>query len=101
MKMFLFVFAFTSALLPRYCDLETGWRGIKVFETSRSEVEKLLGIPKKEEDGEVRYETDDAYLRFLYSNGPCTSPTTLLGGFNLKKGIVLQYEVRPKKNDQD
>lgn len=79
------------------CNLEKGWEGIKVLESSRADVEKKLGKPTKEEDGLIWYENEDAYFRFLFSDGPCVAPDTLLGGFNVKQGIVVQYEVRPKK----
>lgn len=83
-------------MFPSPCDIEGGWLGIKVFETSREEVEKRLGKPTEEDSGLVRYETNDALFRFYYSAEPCSDSETLTGGFNVKKGIVLQYSVVPK-----
>ena len=88
--------------------LEDGWKGIKVFETSRKEVEKRLGKPSEEDSGEVRYETDEALFLVLYSGEPCRQPYTpptdyviktsvLVEGFNVQKNTVLQYSVIPKK----
>jgi hypothetical protein len=77
--------------------LDEGWKGIRVFKTARSEVEKLLGKPFKEENGTFWYDTDDARLSFIYSGNPCYAPETLMGRFNVKAETVLQYDVRFSK----
>lgn len=77
--------------------LEDGWNGIEVFKTSRIEVEKKLGSPRKTVDDWYYYKTDKAQVRMLFSTGSCISPGTLLGGFNVPSGIVLEYVVSPKK----
>jgi hypothetical protein len=98
MKLLLLSFFVNLLFTFLSCDLEQGWKGIKVFESTRADVEKKLGKPIKDEDGEVRYETEEARFRFLFSDGPCISPQTLLGGFDVKAGVVLQYEVQPKNS---
>ena len=78
--------------------LEKGWKGIKVFESNKSDVERVLGKPVEEDSVEARYDTTDAVIRVLYSAGPCVDTETLSGGFKAKAGTVLQYEVNVKKN---
>ena len=39
------------------CDLQNGWKGIRVLKSSREEAERAFGRPIKEEKGEVQYET--------------------------------------------
>ena len=78
-------------------ELDGGWKGIKVFESTRSDVEKLLGRSTNEINGEVLYETGDANIRVLFSKGPCVLPATVSGGYNVSEGTVLQYYVVPTK----
>ena len=77
-------------------DLDSGWLGIRVFATTRAKVEKLLEKPVEQNGAEVWYEDSDFRFRMLYSNGPCTRPDTIAGGFNVARDFVLEYEVRPK-----
>lgn len=78
------------------CELEKGWKGIRVFETTRADVEKVLGKPTDDERGVVKYETEEAYFRYIYSGDPCSARDTLIGGCNVRSGTILQYDVQPK-----
>lgn len=91
-----FTFAvFTVIFILWYGNcLEQGWKGIKVFQSSRSEVEKTLGKPT-EESNETTYRTDDTLVHVSYSLEPCSRPGTYRGGFNLPVNTVLSYEVVP------
>jgi hypothetical protein len=80
------------------CELEKGWKGIRVLQSTRTDVEKILGKPVKDKDGVVEYEADDAYFRVLYARKPCEAPETLLGGYKVSEGVVLQYKVQPKND---
>lgn len=86
-----------STLIPiTLCDLEKGWKGIRVLESSRSDVEKILGRPVEDEHGVVKYSTDEGNFRFLFSGAPCSGLGALLGDYNVKKDTVLQYQFQPK-----
>ena len=78
------------------CDLESGWKGIRVFETTRTEVERILGSPTESDDVEARYESKEAIVSVLYSAEPCSAPKTLTGGFKVRQDTVLEYDVVPK-----
>ncbi|MFM9905833.1 MAG: hypothetical protein ACKVQJ_14820 [Pyrinomonadaceae bacterium] len=78
-------------------NLEDGWKGIKVFESKRTDVIQALGNPVDEKGGEARFETSDAFVRVLFANEPCSNIDSITGGYNVEKGTTLQYEVRPKK----
>ena len=93
----LFIMVFVASLIPLVFALEDGWMGIKVFETNREDVEKLPGKPREEEKGDVYYETDKALIHILFSEEPCSSLGTVSGGFNVRKGTVLDYSVVPKE----
>jgi hypothetical protein len=83
-------------LLSSLCDIEQGWKGIRVLNSNRRDVEEKLGKPVSDESGEVRYETPEAHARVLYSIGPCVAADTVRGGYDVKEGTVVQYEVQPK-----
>jgi len=98
LSLFLIVTSVCSVTAQAPKDLlDGGWKGIKVFESTRAHVEKLLGKPTKVENGDFWYETSEARYRFVFSYDPCSAPDTLVGGFKVKAGVVLEYEVRPTK----
>lgn len=89
------IFATTFAVPFGDC-LENGWKGIKVLQTSRSEVEERLGKPTELINKfEVRYRTKGEIIDLLYSGEPCSNSKTIVGGFNVKKDTVLEYSVTP------
>lgn len=86
------IFVFLSCV---EAQIENGWKGIKVLETKREAVEKLLGKPK-ETGIRVKYETEDAYIEVMYSAEPCSSDG-YLNKFKVDRNTVLEYEVNLKE----
>lgn len=78
--------------------LEDGLQGIKVFETQRAEVEKRFKGSRNEEDGYVKYLTDEFFIKVIYSTEPCSAPGTVSGGFKVPKNTVLEYNLRPRED---
>lgn len=78
---------------------------IKVFQSSRQDVERVFENPESvyssskdsNEKGwgeTVRYKTPDGQLRVFYSTGRC-SETANKDGWNLDKDVVVSIEFRP------
>lgn len=81
---------------PFTCDFEEGFKGIRVFETSRTQVEKLLASPFEERDYRVFYDTKDYLVSVIYSADPCSAPETIRGGYKVKRDTVLAYDMVPR-----
>jgi hypothetical protein len=79
------------------CPIENGWKGIKVFKSTRSEVERLYGKPA-EESGEAIYRTEDGVIRVIYSSDKCKKASFGRGDFNVPPDTVLEYDVFLKKS---
>jgi hypothetical protein len=90
----------TSVLLIIYLSItgysqfiifEDGWKGIKIFETTRSEIEKKFGISKNRNAADV-FTTGDEALSVIFSTNPCT--ITLRGRriFNPDVASIIGYE---------
>ncbi len=79
-------------------SIEGGWRNIKIFQTKRVEVEKMLGKPGQDV-GKVHtiYPGSDAHVAVVYSDAPCNSTTADKGDYNLELGTVIDYKVHLKK----
>ncbi len=73
--------------------VENGWQEIKVFQTNRSQVEKILGKPQKE-DFETTYSTEDVVVNVIYSDMRCGDSKRLKAKYDLPAETVLHYEVR-------
>jgi len=74
-------------------SIEDGWKGIKVFKTTRAIVEKLLGEPSPE-SGKVFtiYPHPEAHVSVIYSNSRCSAVPNA-ATYDLEKGTVLEYMV--------
>lgn len=79
-------------MLFGFCPLENGWKGIKLFQINRVEVEKILGQPMRE-GGYTFYKKDKALIRILYSDAPCSYSEKLQGIYNVPKDTVIKYSV--------
>lgn len=81
------------------CELELGWKGIRVFDTDRVSVRRVLGR-EPAEGGEVesRFVTDEAIVRVVYSSGRCKAVDKLTGSYDLEPGVVIQYDVVPRND---
>jgi hypothetical protein len=75
------------------CEIEKGWKEIKVFQTNQKQVEEILGKPIRNE-GKVTYETDEALVHVTYSGAPCSDKPK----YDLPKETVLWYVVVLKKD---
>jgi hypothetical protein len=73
---------------------EMGWKGVIPLRSSKSEVEKILGKPLKEECNNCTYQTDREKVFVAYSEVPCKGLTT---GWNVPKDTVLHLAVYPQE----
>jgi len=73
-------------------QIEEGWKKIIVFQTNRSQVEKMLG-PEKDFDGTTNYETPNELFHIIYSVKPCSIDSLQRGNFNVPQDTVLSYSV--------
>lgn len=94
MKLLFIILSFVTVSLIQTCPIENGWKGIRVFQTSRIEVEKILGKPVEKRVYE-RYETDDAFVDIAYSISPCSNDGD--GRFNVPKDVIIEYSIVLKK----
>lgn len=79
-------------------SIEGGWKKIKVFETKRSEVEKIFGMPGKELNKiYTTYATPEGNVAIIYSNEPCDGTESNKTHYNLEKDTVMDYRVYLKK----
>lgn len=78
--------------------IETGWKGIEVFQSTRAGVEKTLGKPVFDSNsGDSVYPTSEGNIVIAFSGAPCSDPTSHRSGFNLDEGTVIEYTVYLKK----
>lgn len=79
------------------CSIENGWKGIKVFETNRDFIEKRFGTSKNDSNQAI-YDTEDSFIRVIYSKGNCADLKSSYGRYKLEKGIAMYYWVNLKKH---
>ena len=78
--------------------IEDGWKGIKLFETRRQQVEKLFGPPKSTTSKLYTvYPTSEGTVAIEYSAEPCTDAPAKRGEFNIEKDTVISFVVTPAK----
>ncbi len=95
MKSVLILVLIISSPIYSMCDLEDGWKGIRVFSATRADVERKFGKPV-DDDGELNYSTVDALIHVTYSDGSC-SGGPVIGEYRVPKDTVASYRVFPKK----
>jgi|SRR5687768_728828 len=72
------------------------WRGIRPLFSTRSDVESVLGEPKRQSvNDDYVYDTAEERVRVLYSAGPC-EPSNV-GNWNVVSNTVLRITVIPQK----
>lgn len=88
--LFCFSYAQGQAISGNSRKLEDGWNGIKLFKTTRSEVEKLYknSIPN---GGSTLYRTDISMIHITYSVAPCSQDRMERGKYNLKPDTVIGF----------
>jgi hypothetical protein len=96
MKISVAIFLFFALFSCQTTKLESSWKNIKVFKTTRDEVEKLLGKPV-DRDGKISYETADALIYIYYSGAPCGNSDIYGQGYNIPKDTVFSYRVILRK----
>jgi hypothetical protein len=67
-----------------------GWRGLVPMQSTRADVEKLLG-PSADDGYGVAYDLGGEAVTFEYSSGPCTKRRK--GGWNLPVDTVIRIRV--------
>lgn len=71
------------------------WRGIRPLHSSKEDVERILGRPKRQLlNQSYAYDTNDEKIDVLYSEGPCTP--SVVGKWNVPKHTVLRITVHPQ-----
>lgn len=85
---------FPSAV--RSQSIESGWKGIKSLQTTKTEVEKILGNPEVDENGYHNYRAEEAFVQVNYSTEPCSQNRYNRGRYNLPSDTVLEYVVHLK-----
>lgn len=74
-------------------SIESGWQGIKPLQTTKVDVEKMLGTPEVDDNGYHRYRTDSEFVSVNYATEPCTENRYGRGKYNVPSGTVLSYYV--------
>lgn len=70
-----------------------GWRGLVPLQSSRSDVERLLGSPKKSRGVASTYETRNERVLVYYSSGNCQNGES--NGWNVPREVVISITVHP------
>jgi hypothetical protein len=90
-----FVLVICVALLPVLCISSRAkeWRGIVPLHSTRTDVERLLGLPKTDRSDTIVYETDEERISIEFSKGPCNVE---FSSWNVSAGTVISIWVTPK-----
>jgi len=70
------------------------WRGLVPLQSSRLDVERLLGKPKTSHGFTYVYETENETVDVLYSAGLCK--LSAVERWNVARDIILRMDVRPR-----
>jgi hypothetical protein len=68
-----------------------GWRGIVPLQSTRADVERLIGPPDK---SSTSHDLGDKKVFIQYSPGPCKGAP---GGWNVPRDTVINIEIYPKE----
>lgn len=90
-------FALFSNTLANSDFIEDGWKGIKLFKTHITTVEKILGQPKASRDNAYNYETNEFFIQVKYSNALCSEGRYGGGEYDVPLDTVISYRVIPNK----
>lgn len=74
--------------------IPANWKGLIPLKSSRSDVEKILGKPRRSAPGPDIYENETERVDVRYARDRCESWS---GGWNVPANTVLLIEVRPTK----
>lgn len=96
MKATIFLIALlTSTHFAQDFLVSEGWKGLKPFQSTKVQVEKIFGDPAVE-DIETIYRNSDAILILTYSGKPCSEAGGPPSRFNLPENTVINYRVNLK-----
>ena len=70
-----------------------GWRGLVPLQSTRTDVERILGAPKESRGVASTYETKDERVLVFYSAGECKESQS--NGWNVPRDTVLNFTVHP------
>jgi len=68
------------------------WRGLVPLHSTRKEVEKLLGVPHRQQSTQVAYETDHESIVAQYAAGNCDAAVP---GWNVPKDTLIELLINP------
>lgn len=72
------------------------WRGILLLHSTRGDVERILGLPKRRSINQTyAYDTDEEKIYVLYSEGPCRPSE--IGKWNVPTDTVLKIMIYPQR----
>ena len=74
--------------------IPANWKGLTPLKSTRSDVEKILGKPRKVVPGPVIYENESERVDVAYARDRCESWN---GDWNMPTNTVIRIEVRPVK----
>jgi hypothetical protein len=85
-----------SISIPRASPtpLPPAWHGFVPLESTRIDIERVLGKPEKSRYSTDVYNTADDRIDVLYSEGPC-APSEV-ERWNVSKDVIIRIDVRPK-----
>src|ERR1043165_2054199 len=85
----------TNSSQEKALSPSNAWRGLVPLQSSRLDVEKLLGKAKTSHGFTYVYETENETVDVLYSAGPCK--LSAVERWNVAPDVVLRMDVRPRK----
>lgn len=75
--------------------LPAEWHGLLPLQSTRADVERVLGKPRKTLDSTYVYVTDADRIDVLYSAGPCEASG--VERWKVPKDVIIRIDVRPKR----
>lgn len=96
MKLLFIIFCLITSVTAQTHAIEEGWKGIKLLQTSRAEVEHILGVTAEEINPvDVSYRTKEGLVHIAYSHNPCSNDGD--GRFKVARDTVIGYRVSLKR----
>ena len=74
--------------------VENEWKGLVPLRSTKTDVEKILGKPVKQDSDSLTYKTDKEEVRVSYSKANCKGS---MNGWNVPANTVLEFTVYPDK----
>ena len=91
------LFSLTCVLTTSGQKIEARWYGLQALESSKTDVEKRLGQPKRVDDnGYYHYESREAFAEVSYSTEPCQSDKHNRGIYKVPAWTILELGIQPR-----